>query len=80
MTNIVQLKELEEMGVDFAGFIFYARSPRYATRGGLTPQLLRNEKVKINRVGVFVNETEEMILRTVDEWWTSILYFNRPRW
>ena len=68
MTNIVQLKELEEMGVDFAGFIFYARSPRYSTRGGLTPQLLRNEKVKINRVGVFVNETEEMILRTVDEW------------
>ncbi|MFN5422899.1 MAG: phosphoribosylanthranilate isomerase [bacterium] len=68
MTNIVQLKELEEMGVDFAGFIFYARSPRFATRGGLTPQLLKQEKLRINRVGVFVNESEEMILRTVETW------------
>lgn len=68
MTNILQLKELEEMGVDFAGLIFYARSPRFATRGGLTPEQLKREKLRINRVGVFVNETEEVILKTVDAW------------
>lgn len=68
MTNIVQLKELEELGVDFAGLIFYARSPRHASRGGLTPEILKHEKLRINRVGVFVNESEENILRTVDAW------------
>ena len=68
MTNIVQLKELEEMGVDFAGLIFYSPSPRYATRGGLTPEVLKKEKLRINRIGVFVNETVEMVLKTVDTW------------
>jgi phosphoribosylanthranilate isomerase len=68
MTSIVQLKELEEMGVDFAGLIFYSRSPRYATRGGLTPEVLKKEKLRINRIGVFVNETVEMVLKTVETW------------
>ena len=68
MTGIAQLKELEMIGVDFAGLIFYPQSPRYAMKFGLTPELLKKEKLRINRVGVFVNEEHDTVLRTVDKW------------
>lgn len=68
MTKMGQLKELEELNVDFAGFIFYKPSPRYVMNNGLTPQVLKTEKIKINRVGVFVNETAENVLQCVKEW------------
>ena len=68
MTKMGQLKELEELNVDFAGFIFYKPSPRYVMNNGLTPQVLKTEKIKINRVGVFVNETAENVLKCVNEW------------
>jgi len=68
MTKTGQLKELEELNVDFAGFIFYKPSPRYVMNNGLTPQVLKTEKIKINRVGVFVNETAENVLQCVKEW------------
>ena len=68
MTKMGQLKELEELNVDFAGFIFYKPSPRYVMNNSLTPQVLKTEKIKINRVGVFVNETAENVLKCVNEW------------
>ena len=68
MTKMGQLKELEELNVDFAGFIFYKPSPRYVMNNGLTPQVLKTDKIKINRVGVFVNETAENVLKCVNEW------------
>ena len=68
MTKIGQIKELEGLNVDFAGFIFYKPSPRYVMNNGLTPQVLKTEKIKINRVGVFVNETAENVLKYVSEW------------
>lgn len=68
MTKIDQLKQLEEFGVDFAGLIFYDRSPRCVTRFGLTPDILKKEKLGINRVGVFVNESIDNVLRIVDDW------------
>jgi phosphoribosylanthranilate isomerase len=63
-----QLKELEDIGIDFAGFIFYDKSPRFALKSGLTPDILKKEKLRINRVGVFVNESSEKVLKTVHEW------------
>ena len=68
MTKIEQLKELEEMGVDFAGLIFYKPSPRYALSAGLSPVKIKTERLKINKIGVFVNESVENILKIVDEW------------
>ena len=32
MTEIDQIRQLDAMGVDFAGFIFYPKSPRYVLR------------------------------------------------
>lgn len=68
MTMLTQLRELEDCGVDFAGLIFYERSPRFVMKSGLTPELLKKEGLKLNRVGVFVNEPIESLLKIVDEW------------
>ena len=68
MTKIEQIRRLDELGVEFAGLIFYPRSPRYVGKSPLRPDALRREKMNINRVGVFVNPTLEEVLRTVDEW------------
>lgn len=68
MTRLDQVRQLDALGVEFAGFIFYAPSPRFVGRHGLEPQVLRRERLSINRVGVFVNASAEEVLRTVDEW------------
>jgi phosphoribosylanthranilate isomerase len=68
MTMLEQIKELESIGVDFVGLIFYPRSPRYAFKGGLNADKLKRARLTINKVGVFVNEPEEQLLRLVDEW------------
>ena len=68
MTRLDQIRRLEELGVEFAGLIFYPRSPRYVGRSALEPEALKRERLNINRVGVFVNATVDEILRTVDEW------------
>ncbi len=68
MTRMAQLKELEEIGADFAGLIFYSRSPRSVLKSELNPAYLKRERSTINKVGVFVNESLEVVLKTVDEW------------
>lgn len=66
MTQAAQVNELDAMGVEFAGFIFYPKSPRYVFRH--MPALeIKKIKGKINKVGVFVNATKEEILKTVDD-------------
>ena len=65
MTQPEQVDELAAIGVTFAGFIFYARSPRYVFRH-LTISQLKNEK-NINKVGVFVNTPIDEVLHMVDD-------------
>ncbi len=66
MTMPSQVQQLDEMGVDFAGFIFYPKSPRYALKQN-TANDLKKIKGKINKVGVFVNAEVDEVLRIVDE-------------
>jgi phosphoribosylanthranilate isomerase len=68
MTNMQQIKELEEMSVDFAGLIFHKPSPRYVMNGIASPSLFTNENIRIKKVGVFVNESVDTVLRTAKEW------------
>ena len=68
MTNMQQIKELEEMGVDFAGLIFHKPSPRFVMNGIASPSLFTNENIRIKKVGVFVNESVDTVLRTAKEW------------
>lgn len=65
MTDLAQIDQLEQMGVAFAGLIFYAKSPRYVLRH-LTTSHIKSIK-NINKVGVFVNASEDEIRTMVDE-------------
>lgn len=61
------LKEVEKLGVDWMGFIFYPRSPRNVM---LRPSYL---PVKAQRVGVFVNEQKESITQKISEFGLNIV-------
>lgn len=61
ITQLHQLKELDELGVDFAGLIFYERSLRYVP-GKLKSKDVKNLPLTLKKVGVFVNASEEYIL------------------
>ena len=67
MTLPEQVNALDEMGVDFAGFIFYPKSPRYMAHK-ISPEKMRQIKGRIAKVGVFVNMPYDDLLRTVDEY------------
>jgi len=65
MTYIDQVNELDALGVEFCGFIFYPKSPRYVFK--YLPAInIKKIKGKINKVGVFVNAPSEEILQIVD--------------
>jgi len=65
MTQIEQVDKLADLGVTFAGFIFYPKSPRYVFKH-MTTTHIRKEN-NINKVGVFVNAPVEEVLHMVDE-------------
>jgi len=65
MTQPDQLDQLADSGVDFAGFIFYPKSPRYVLRQMTTGQIKKENRV--NKVGVFVNAGIDDVLQMVDE-------------
>lgn len=67
MTQLGQVRQLDEMGVDFAGFIFYPKSPRYVGKH-LSGEQLKKAKVRLGKVGVFVHATYEEVMRSVDEY------------
>lgn len=65
ITTEDQLQELATTGAEFAGLIFYPKSPRYVLRHMTTMQIRKQQAV--NKVGVFVNASAEEILLQVDE-------------
>jgi len=66
MTQVQQVKQLDELGVEFAGFIFYPKSPRYVFKHMPSTEL-KKIKGNINKVGVFVNAEASEIFRTIDD-------------
>ena len=67
MTDLDQLLQLEELGVEFAGFIFYPKSPRYVIRHGLVGADVKKAKLKPYKVGVFVDASYDEIMKQVDD-------------
>jgi phosphoribosylanthranilate isomerase len=67
MTEIDQVKQLDAMGVDFAGFIFYPKSPRYVVRH-LSGEQLKKAKLRLGKVGVFVNASYDEVMKQVDSY------------
>lgn len=68
MTQVKQLKELEELRVDYAGLIFHKDSPRYVLNGIENPSVLNNENIHLKKVGVFVNESLQTIMNISRDW------------
>ncbi len=67
MTLPEQVNALDELGVDFAGFIFYPKSPRYMANK-ISPEKMKQIKGRIAKVGVFVNTPYEELMKTVDDY------------
>ena len=67
MTDIGQMHQLGEMGVEFAGLIFYPKSPRYVFKHGLTGANVKKAKLKPYKVGVFVDASYDEILKQVND-------------
>ncbi len=75
MTQLEQVRKLDEMGVDFAGFIFYPKSPRYVARHMEGAQL-KKQKLHLGKVGVFVNTTYEDVMKQVDAYGLDMVQFH----
>lgn len=58
MRDAANIMAVAELRPDYMGFIFYDRSPRYAGQEFVIPDL------KLDTVGVFVNEATKNILKT----------------
>ena len=61
ITKAEQLKQLDELNVDFAGMIFYEGSSRFILNK-LTSGEVKKLQLSIKKVGVFVNASEENVL------------------
>ena len=66
-TQIEQVHALDEMGIEFAGFIFYHKSPRYVV-DRINAEQLKKAKLKINKVGVFVNADYDEVMKYVEQY------------
>lgn len=67
ITQAEQVRQLDDLGVEFAGFIFYPKSPRYVFKQMSGPDIKQLRGRHINKVGVFVNAPVEELLQTVDD-------------
>lgn len=67
VTTMKQLQQLDGLDVDFAGLIFYKRSPRYAG-DKISKEELENADLDIKKVGVFVNEEFDEVMETVEKY------------
>jgi len=68
ITQLEQLLALQEIGVNYAGLIFYGGSPRFIGAHSLEASILNENEITIKRIGVFVNAKEDEILKAVDDW------------
>lgn len=66
LTQVEQVQELDEIGVEFGGFIFYPKSPRYVFKS-MPAATIKKIKGNINKVGVFVNAPTNDVLQTIDD-------------
>lgn len=60
MRDADNIRDVEALGIDWMGFIFYPKSQRYVNQ---LPAYLPNS---MKRVGVFVNERHETILEKIE--------------
>ena len=65
-TVLEQLKELSNLPIDYVGLIFYPQSPRCVLQK-IKANDFKQLKIPATKVGVFVNASEEEIMKQVEE-------------
>ena len=70
MTNFEQLQKLDQLGVDFAGLIFYENSKRFVGNK-LEAHKSEIKSLQVEKVGVFVNAEINTIKKEVNEYGLS---------
>ncbi len=73
------IKKLTDIGPDYIGFIFYPSSKRYVEKYG-RPSVIDHIPDRIQKVGVFVNETLDQLVKRVIEYNLDLvqLHGNEP--
>lgn len=71
ITKREDLQQLVALQVNYAGFIFYEKSPRFAG-SKLDPRTIR-ETTDIQKVGVFVNAPLEQVKRTIADYGLNLV-------
>ncbi len=66
--------EVSSLRPDYAGFVFYPSSPRYA--GGVNPEALSSVKDDTVRTGVFVDENPETVISVAEKFSLGALQFH----
>lgn len=75
ITNLTDAVVAVEAGADALGFIFYPKSPRYISFEDAA-RIIRELRVSIPKVGVFVNASREDVLAAQEECQLSVLQFH----
>jgi len=65
LTSIEQMHQIGDLDVQFAGMIFYHKSPRFILKH-LKGVDVKKEKFKAYKVGVFVNATYDEVMNHID--------------
>lgn len=71
MKNPENIKALAKLPIDYMGFIFYQKSPRYIQN--MDSSILDALPDSIDRVGVFVNESIEFVLEQINKYKLSVI-------
>ena len=66
ITDLDQLHQLEELGVAYAGFIFYPPSPRHVAKRGLQGADVKKARLQVIKVGVFVDASYDEVMKQID--------------
>ena len=67
ITQLKQLQQLDGMDIDFAGLIFYKRSPRYIG-DKISKKDLQGSDLDLKKVGVFVDADVEEVMQAIDDY------------
>lgn len=68
LNNEKNILSITELPVDYIGFIFYKKSPRYIEKGNPDLKRLREIPGNIKKTGVFVNESLQFVFSSVEKY------------
>ena len=72
ITQLKQLQQLDALHIDYAGLIFYEKSPRFV-REKLAGENIKDSDFDVKKVGVFVNPELIDVLDAIDEYGLDVV-------